>query len=106
MILRPNFIVALSVMLFFRLGQSFTLGSPRMAFRSSVTSGISSSRENGHRIFHSSAPHMVVARDSLAETSNSGEFQRRESAWRNHIEKDGEFPPETGRYHLYVAYAW
>lgn len=54
--------------------------------------------------FHSSAL-KVIARDSLAETSTSGEFQRRESAWRNVIEKDGAFPPEAGRYHLYVAYA-
>jgi len=48
----------------------------------------------------------VVARDSLAETSPTGEFQRRESAWRNVVQKNGEFPPEVCRYHLYVAYAW
>lgn len=49
----------------------------------------------------------AVVRDSLAETSTTGEFKRRDSAWRNWIshDKDSEFPPEAGRYHLYVAYA-
>jgi len=46
-------------------------------------------------------------RDSLKEVSESGEFKRKESAWRNWISKEdgAQFPPEAGRYHLYVAYA-
>jgi glutathionyl-hydroquinone reductase len=37
----------------------------------------------------------------------SGEFKRQTSAFRNFIEnKEGaDFPPEKGRYHLYVSYA-
>jgi putative glutathione S-transferase len=34
-----------------------------------------------------------------------GSFKRQVSAFRDHIEKDGKFPPEKGRYHLYVSYA-
>lgn len=50
----------------------------------------------------------VKPRDSLDEISQTGEFQRRDSAWRNWIsrdQEDAEFPPEAGRYHLIVAYA-
>jgi hypothetical protein len=35
--------------------------------------------------------HKAVARDSLAETSKTGEFQRRESAWRNWISRGNLF---------------
>ncbi|MCJ1375270.1 S-glutathionyl-(chloro)hydroquinone reductase [Loxospora ochrophaea] len=37
----------------------------------------------------------------------SGEFKRGQSAFRSSIsrEKNAEFPPEKGRYHLYVSYA-
>lgn len=35
----------------------------------------------------------------------SGEFKRGQSQFRNFIQKGGEFPPEKGRYHLYVSYA-
>lgn len=37
----------------------------------------------------------------------SGEFKRGQSQFRNHISKKpgAEFPPEKGRYHLYVSYA-
>ncbi len=41
------------------------------------------------------------------ETSQSGEFKRKESAFRNRITADGSsgFKAEAGRYHLYVAHA-
>ena len=37
----------------------------------------------------------------------TGEFKRGQSQFRNHISKEpgAEFPPEKGRYHLYVSYA-
>lgn len=37
----------------------------------------------------------------------SGEFKRGSSQFRNHISKESgaDFPPERGRYHLYVSYA-
>lgn len=46
-------------------------------------------------------------RDSLAETGKTGDFQRRDSAWRNFVsrEEGAEFPPESGRYHLICAMA-
>jgi len=45
--------------------------------------------------------------DWVKPGDKSGEFKRQASAFRNWIEnKPGaEFPPEKGRYHLYVSYA-
>eukprot|EP01055_Gregarina_sp_Pseudo9_P001373 Gregarina_sp_Pseudo_9__1372@NODE_1919_length_1251_cov_457_579208_g1780_i0_p1_GENE_NODE_1919_length_1251_cov_457_579208_g1780_i0NODE_1919_length_1251_cov_457_579208_g1780_i0_p1_ORF_typecomplete_len326_score61_59GST_N_2/PF13409_6/4_1e27GST_C_2/PF13410_6/6_8e19GST_C/PF00043_25/4_6e13GST_C_3/PF14497_6/3_3e08GST_C_5/PF16865_5/1_9e06GST_N_3/PF13417_6/0_0014GST_C_6/PF17171_4/0_019_NODE_1919_length_1251_cov_457_579208_g1780_i01231100 len=39
--------------------------------------------------------------------SHGGKFVRSEARWRNKISKEAnaEFPPEAGRYHLYVSYA-
>ena len=37
--------------------------------------------------------------------SKDGQFKRLPSKFRNHIEKNGEHPPEKGRYTLYVSYA-
>ncbi|KAA1472484.1 glutathione S-transferase [Dentipellis sp. KUC8613] len=34
-----------------------------------------------------------------------GSFKRPPSTFRSVIEKDGKFPPETDRYHLYISYA-
>lgn len=36
---------------------------------------------------------------------NSGSFQRTASSFRNAIEPGGRFPPEAGRYHLYISLA-
>ncbi|CAL3971419.1 unnamed protein product [Diplocarpon coronariae] len=41
----------------------------------------------------------------VAPNDKSGEFKRSNSQFRNWIKKGGEFPPESGRYHLYVSYA-
>ncbi|KAJ8082941.1 S-glutathionyl-(chloro)hydroquinone reductase [Marasmius tenuissimus] len=38
-------------------------------------------------------------------TSSDGTFKRAPSAFRNMIEKGGEYEPEKDRYHLYVSYA-
>lgn len=48
----------------------------------------------------------VQARTALDELKE-GAFQRKESVWRNHIssEEGAKFPPESDRYHLFVAYA-
>src|SRR6187397_75694 len=42
-----------------------------------------------------------------AETSDSGEFQRQEDAFRDWISTDGStrFPAAADRYHLYVSFA-
>lgn len=37
--------------------------------------------------------------------SQDGEFRRKPSSFRNHIEVGGKYPPEKGRYHLYVSWA-
>ena len=37
--------------------------------------------------------------------NQTGEFVRKPSAFRNWVTQDGEFQPESGRYHLYVSYA-
>lgn len=36
---------------------------------------------------------------------HGGRFVRSESQFRHSISNDGEFKPESGRYHLYVSYA-
>ncbi|KAF1972176.1 cell wall biogenesis protein/glutathione transferase [Bimuria novae-zelandiae CBS 107.79] len=45
--------------------------------------------------------------DWVLPGDKSGEFKRQTSVFRNWIENkpDAEFPPEKGRYHLYVSYA-
>ncbi|KAL1597749.1 S-glutathionyl-(chloro)hydroquinone reductase [Paraconiothyrium brasiliense] len=45
--------------------------------------------------------------DWVKPGDKSGEFKRQTSVFRNWIENkpDAEFPPEKGRYHLYVSYA-
>ncbi|PHS79769.1 MAG: glutathione-dependent reductase [Rhodospirillaceae bacterium] len=37
--------------------------------------------------------------------SNDGKFVRKDATYRNCITKDGDFKPESGRYHLYVSHA-
>jgi glutathionyl-hydroquinone reductase len=56
----------------------------------------------------SSSSTQLHSRTALDEISKDGAFQRRDAAWRNWIQRgqpDAPFPPEPGRYHLYVAYA-
>lgn len=45
--------------------------------------------------------------DWVKPGDKSGEFKRQTSVFRNWIENEpnAEFPPEKGRYHLYVSYA-
>ncbi|KAJ4368180.1 S-glutathionyl-(chloro)hydroquinone reductase [Neocucurbitaria cava] len=45
--------------------------------------------------------------DWVKPGDSSGEFKRQQSVFRSWIENkpDAEFPPEKGRYHLYVSYA-
>ncbi|KAE8403503.1 glutathione S-transferase [Aspergillus pseudonomiae] len=45
--------------------------------------------------------------DWVSRNDKSGEFKRQTSAFRNWISREpgAEFPPEKGRYHLYVSYA-
>ena len=42
---------------------------------------------------------------SLADLSEGGAFRRSETSFRNWLSVDGDFPPEAGRYHLYVSLA-
>jgi len=44
-------------------------------------------------------------RTAVAETDSKGAFNRRDSTFRNFIEKGTKFEPEAGRYHLYVSLA-
>ena len=58
-----------------------------------------------------SPPHRSVMtsstgpRTALAETDAKGSFIRKDSTFRNFIEKGSKFEPEAGRYHLYVSLA-
>eukprot|EP00978_Attheya_sp_CCMP212_P029353 scaffold104015_cov37-Attheya_sp.AAC.1 len=53
------------------------------------------------------APHENLARTALDEMKD-GVFIRTASVYRDHIssEPGAKFPPESGRYHLYVACPW
>ena len=44
-------------------------------------------------------------RDVMSHVNKAGEFVRQPSSFRNKIEKNGEYPPEKNRYHLYVSFA-
>ncbi|KAJ6688561.1 GLUTATHIONYL-HYDROQUINONE REDUCTASE [Salix koriyanagi] len=50
---------------------------------------------------------LQMARSAIDETSDTGAFKRTASTFRNFISKEpsSQFPPESGRYHLYVSYA-
>jgi glutathionyl-hydroquinone reductase len=37
--------------------------------------------------------------------SADGQFRRKPSSFRNHIQVGGQYPPERDRYHLYVSWA-
>jgi putative glutathione S-transferase len=43
--------------------------------------------------------------DADLETDEDGEFQRQESAFRDWLGPDGDFPVESGRYHVYISRA-
>jgi hypothetical protein len=45
--------------------------------------------------------------DWVKPGDTSGEFKRQQSSFRNWISREpgAQFPPEKGRYHLYVSYA-
>jgi putative glutathione S-transferase len=43
--------------------------------------------------------------DMSAEVADDGRFVRRESVFRRWVTAGGEFPPQAGRYHLYVSLA-
>lgn len=43
--------------------------------------------------------------DITSWASKDGQFKRLPSKFRNHIDKNGEHPPEKGRYTLYVSLA-
>lgn len=48
-----------------------------------------------------------MARSGVDETSESGAFVRTASTFRSFVSQDpaSQFPPESGRYHLYISYA-
>mmetsp|Transcript_20672 Transcript_20672/g.62294 ORF Transcript_20672/g.62294 Transcript_20672/m.62294 type:complete len:388 (-) Transcript_20672:402-1565(-) len=48
---------------------------------------------------------MVKARDALEELGDKGAFVRKDSVFRDWVEEGGTFPPEAGRYTLYISYA-
>jgi len=53
------------------------------------------------RTFVSSSAIMGISNYASAD----GEFRRKPSTFRNHIEIGGQYPPERGRYHLYISWA-
>ena len=42
---------------------------------------------------------------TVSPADADGEFRRAVTVFRNFIEEGGQFPPEKGRYHLYVSLA-
>jgi putative glutathione S-transferase len=49
--------------------------------------------------------HTVWSDISKSKSEPDGSYKRRDSTFRNFIEKGGRFQPEKDRYHLYVSYA-
>eukprot|EP00958_Prasinococcus_capsulatus_P014800 scaffold1558_cov403-Prasinococcus_capsulatus_cf.AAC.31 len=45
------------------------------------------------------------SRSALAEVDKKGAFIRKDSTFRDIIKEGGKFPPEAGRYHLYISLA-
>ena len=43
--------------------------------------------------------------DVMSSVNKAGEFVRKPSTFRNEVKVGGEYPPEKGRYHLYVSLA-
>ncbi|PLN82094.1 glutathione S-transferase [Aspergillus taichungensis] len=84
-----------------RIASKFIAPAPIFRPSTSVTSA--------HTPFLS--PTRTMATNKITNWVNpndkSGEFKRQESSFRNWIstEPGAEFPPEKGRYHLYVSYA-
>ena len=110
--------VAVMSMTNLRVGASFNprrLPIRTSAFSQTVRGGADAQSVNNvmgsnrlqQRSYSSTSVPAVKARDSLEETSKSGEFIRTDSGWRDLIssEPDARFQPEAGRYHLFVAYA-
>jgi len=48
---------------------------------------------------------MASSKTALDETDAKGAFVRTDAGFRNWIAPDSRFPPEAGRYHLYISYA-
>eukprot|EP00469_Lotharella_globosa_P012598 CAMPEP_0167789058 /NCGR_PEP_ID=MMETSP0111_2-20121227/10444_1 /TAXON_ID=91324 /ORGANISM="Lotharella globosa, Strain CCCM811" /LENGTH=390 /DNA_ID=CAMNT_0007681123 /DNA_START=62 /DNA_END=1234 /DNA_ORIENTATION=+ len=44
-------------------------------------------------------------KSSLSQNDKKGAFKRKDAVFREKVEKNGKFPPESGRYVLYVSYA-
>ena len=56
---------------------------------------------SSRRFFSSSSIRMGISNYASAD----GEFRRKPSSFRNHIQVGGKYPPEKDRYHLYVSWA-
>jgi hypothetical protein len=61
---------------------------------------ISSPSQSTRAISHSS-----ITMGISDYASADGEFRRKDTSFRNHIEVGGKYPPEKDRYHLYVSWA-
>ena len=67
--------------------------SPRPARRALTTSAAQMDKQS------------TPGETAVADVSSTGAFVRKEAIFRHRITKDGKFPPEKGRYHLYVSLA-
>ncbi|CAM6101231.1 unnamed protein product [Calypogeia fissa] len=98
-----------------KAGQVFFAGESRVGFLLPVVQKPSSiwwkplvSSRSGLRITgHSTQIQIRAMAKSTLEDTKDGEFKRPPSSYRNFIssEPGAEFPPEAGRYHLYISYA-
>ena len=88
-------IVSTASLLLVTPAESFLFRAASTSFRSHTRSKIIMSTEETPK---------VNVRDSLAELSKSGKFERRDSTYRQIVSDDHPiFKPEKGRYHLYVC---
>jgi glutathionyl-hydroquinone reductase len=79
---------------------TFVINHHRQLFHRTVIPIIYSPFQT-YRVISSSTIKMGISNYA----STDGEFRRKDSSFRNHIQVGGKYPPEKDRYHLYVSWA-
>ncbi|KAF2451482.1 glutathione S-transferase Gst3 [Karstenula rhodostoma CBS 690.94] len=98
----------MSALLFLHRIRASSISPWHLIHRSSTAPPYRAFRNSSRKSAMDKAPEQKGSiTDWVKPGDKSGEFKRQTSAFRNWIENkpDAEFPPEKGRYHLYVSYA-
>lgn len=90
-----------------RIKISFKFATPQIKNLTTMSVGASSFYMKRSRLTHHPCQSNGERASILNWAGKDGEFKRQTSTFRNWIsnEPGAEFPPEKGRYHIYVSYA-